>query len=99
MAPVRRIVFDVLKPDAPPLPEFAARLADTDGVATVTASLVEMDREVQTVSVTFEGGDVDVAAAETAVTELGAAVHSVDEVTCGDATGRHRDDQTERAES
>ncbi|MDZ7701675.1 MAG: DUF211 domain-containing protein [Halobacteriales archaeon] len=83
MAQVRRLVVDVLKPHDPPLLEFADSLADLDSVEGVTATLVELDEEVQNVKLTFEGEDVAFDAIESAVEGLGAAVHSVDEVACG----------------
>jgi hypothetical protein len=83
MAPVRRLVVDVLKPNDPPLVEFAAGLADTDGVERVDCSLVELDREVQNVAVTLAGPDVRLATVEERIEALGATVHSVDRVVCG----------------
>jgi hypothetical protein len=85
MASVRRIVVDVLKPHDPPLVEFTASVADARGVDGATASLVELDTEVQTVELTVEGSDLDYDAVEAAVVGLGAAVHSVDRVACGSA--------------
>jgi hypothetical protein len=84
MATVRRIVIDVLKPHDPPLVEFAERVADAESVDGVTASLVELDKEVQNVKLTVEGDPLDVAAVEASVEDLGGSVHSVDEVACGE---------------
>jgi len=84
MAPVRRLVVDVLKPHEPPLPDFTGQLADLDSVAGVTASLVELDQEVQNVKFTFEGEALAVDAVEAAIEEQGGSVHSVDQVACGE---------------
>ncbi|WP_256298429.1 DUF211 domain-containing protein [Haloarchaeobius salinus] len=84
MAPVRRLVIDVLKPHDPPLVEFTEQLSDLGGVDGVTSSLVELDREVQNVKLTFEGAAVDYDAVEERVETIGATVHSVDEVACGE---------------
>lgn len=84
MAPLRRIVVDVLKPHQPQLLEFTEQVAGVEGVDAVTSSLIELDREVQNVKLTFEGEDVDYDRIESAITELGATVHSVDQVACGD---------------
>lgn len=84
MPPVRRLVIDVLKPHDPPLLEFADHLAALDSVGGVTATLIELDQEVQNVKLTFEGEDVSFDAIEAAIGGLGATVHSVDEVACGD---------------
>jgi hypothetical protein len=84
MTSVRRLVVDVLKPHDPSLVEFTEQVAGTESVESVTASLVELDTEVQNVKLTFEGGDLDAGAVEAAVDRLGATVHSVDEVACGE---------------
>jgi len=84
MAPIRRLVVDVLKPHDPPLPEFAERLATVESVDGINVSLVELDREVQNVKVTLEGESLSYDLVETAVEGLGGTVHSVDEVACGE---------------
>ncbi|WP_277556149.1 DUF211 domain-containing protein [Halobaculum limi] len=84
MAVVRRIVVDVLKPHSPPLVEFTERISETEGVESTHARLIEFDREVQNIEVTVEGSDVDYDAVEETVEEIGASIHSIDEVVCGD---------------
>lgn len=84
MAPVRRLVVDVLKPHEPPLVEFSTRLSETLEVAGVTASLVEHDAEVQNVKLTLEGGDLDYDSVDEAIDRLGGTIHSVDQVACGE---------------
>lgn len=84
MSAVRRLVVDVLKPYDPPLLEFTAQLGRLDSVDGVTGSLIELDQEVQNVKLTFEGASVEYAEIEAAIDELGATVHSVDQVACGD---------------
>lgn len=84
MVAVRRLVIDVLKPHEPELVDFAERLAQTDDVEALSTSLVETDREVQNVKITFEGTALDVEQIEAAVEQQGGSVHSVDEVACGD---------------
>ncbi|MEF8808545.1 DUF211 domain-containing protein [Natronomonas sp.] len=84
MAPVRRLVIDVLKPHDPPLIDFTDHVTEIESVEAVTASLIELDREVQNVKLTFEGADVDFEAIEEAVENLGGAVHSIDQVSSGE---------------
>ena len=84
MTPIRRLVFDVLKPHDPPLPEFARRLTEVEGVVAINVSLVEIDREVQNVKLTCEGTALEYDAIEAAIEHLGGTVHSVDEVSCGE---------------
>lgn len=84
MAPVRRLVIDVLKPHDPGLVEFTDQVARTDSVEGVTSSLIELDQEVQNVELTVEGADVDFGAVDDRIEGLGGTIHSVDEVACGE---------------
>jgi hypothetical protein len=84
MAPVRRLVLDVLKPHDPSLVVFTEHLADLDGIEGVTSSLIELDKEVQNVKLTLEGEQLDLDAVTEAVEELSGTVHSVDVVACGE---------------
>lgn len=84
MAPLRRLVVDVLKPHEPTVVEFTRTMGDVDGVDGVTASLVELDKEVQNLKLTFAGEDLEVNDLEGAIEDLGGTVHSIDLVSCGD---------------
>lgn len=83
MSTVRRLVVDVLKPHDPPLVAFTERVSATESVEAVTASLIELDQEVQNVKLTFEGEDLAFESIEETIQELGGTVHSVDQVGCG----------------
>ena len=96
MAPVRRLVLDVLKPHEPPLLAFSESLADVESVEAVTVSLVELDQEVQNVVVTAEGTALSFEALEEEVTALGGTVHSVDQAACGDRVVEHRSTPQDR---
>jgi hypothetical protein len=84
MVRTRRVVLDVLKPHEPTVPTLAERVASTTGVDGVTVRLVEIDREVENVTVTVEGDDVDFGALTDDIEALGASVHSIDEFACGE---------------
>ena len=84
MPPVRRLVIDVLKPHDPPLWQFTERIAATETVEGATASLIELDQEVQNVKITIEGSELDHDAIEESVETIGGTVHSVDLVACGE---------------
>ncbi|WP_225336574.1 DUF211 domain-containing protein [Halomicrobium urmianum] len=90
MLPVRRLVLDVLKPHEPPLPEFTTQISDAESVAGVSASLIEHDTEVQNVELTLTGESLTYESIEEQVEELGATVHSVDLVACGEAAADSR---------
>lgn len=84
MAPIRRIVLDVLKPHEPTILEFAQRATGSDGVEGVNAILVEIDEEVQNIKLTVEGDDIDYEQLKTTIEDLGGSVHSIDEIVCGE---------------
>ncbi|GAB3680849.1 DUF211 domain-containing protein [Salinarchaeum chitinilyticum] len=84
MADTRRIVLDVLKPHDPPLLRFTDSVADAASVTGATGTLVELDEDVQNVSLTVEGENLDLQAIESAIEDLGGTVHSVDQVASGE---------------
>lgn len=84
MAPIRRLVMDLLKPHEPSTVALAADVADCPGVEGVNATLVETDREVQNVKLTVEGPAVDHDAVVDAVEDFGCALHSLDQVVAGE---------------
>ncbi|AEH39385.1 DUF211 domain-containing protein [Halopiger xanaduensis] len=81
--PIRRLVLDVMKPQDPDILEIATTAGDCPGIDAVNVVLVETDREVQNLKLTIEGEDIDADALETAITDLGGTVHSIDQAVCG----------------
>jgi hypothetical protein len=90
MAPIRRLVLDVLKPHEPSVLEFSRRVGDVESVEAVNASLIELDNEVQNLKLTFEGTDVEFDSVRDAIEGQGGTVHSVDQVACGDYVAEER---------
>lgn len=80
---IKRLVLDVLKPHKPSLIELSQRLSSLKGVEGVNCSLDEVDQETETVKVTIEGSSIAYDSVEAALRELGAVIHSVDEVAAG----------------
>ncbi len=83
MTELKRLVLDVLKPHKPSLVDLAQRLSALKGVEGVNCSLDEVDQETETVKVTIEGTSIGYDSVEAVLRELGAVVHSVDEVAAG----------------
>ncbi len=77
-----RLVLDVLKPHSPSLPEFATNLASIPGVRGANVTLIEIDKETETLRVTIEG-KLEYSRIRAAIEEWGGAIHSVDEATAG----------------
>ena len=83
MADTRRVVLDVLKPHDPSLLQFTDRVTETESVTGATSTVVELDEDVQNVSVTVEGDQLDYRAIEETIEDLGGTIHSVDQVASG----------------
>lgn len=84
MAPIGRLVLDVLKPYDPSTIAFAQLIAETDSVAAVNATLIELDKEVQNLKLTIEGDALEYDNVEAVIEDAGGTIHSVDQVVCGD---------------
>ncbi|ELZ83009.1 hypothetical protein C453_13426 [Haloferax elongans ATCC BAA-1513] len=91
MAPIRRLVLDVLKPHSPSTVEFARQVSSASGVVGVNASLLETDREVQNIRLVVEGEAIDDEEVERRIESLGGTVHSIDEVVAGEEMVEPRD--------
>jgi len=77
---IKMLVLDVLKPHTPGLPEFAAFLAEFEGLTRVDISLVEMDERTESLKVVLNGTGIDYEALKEHVEKQGAVIHSVDHV-------------------
>ncbi|KXS41798.1 MULTISPECIES: DUF211 domain-containing protein [Methanohalophilus] len=80
---IRRLVLDVLKPHNPSIVELAGVLGDLEGVDGVNLSLYEMDQKTENVKITLEGLDLDYELIRQEIENMGAVVHSVDEIAAG----------------
>lgn len=81
-----RIVLDVLKPHEPPIHELASRLASLQGVDRASVSLAEIDQSTESVKVSIEGTGVAIDSIRKTLEELGAVIHSIDEVSVAKKT-------------
>lgn len=83
MAPIKRLVADVLKPYDLESVDLARRVATIDKVDGANLTLVESDRSTQNVKLTLEGDGIEFETVDETITELGGTIHSVDQVVCG----------------
>jgi hypothetical protein len=88
MAPIRRVVLDLLTPHDPGLAAYAETAAETEGVEGVNATLLETDSEVRNLLLTVRGPAIDLPALTERLEDRGGSVHSIDEVVCGELTER-----------
>ena len=77
---IRRLVLDVLKPHQPNALDFASALADLDPGYRVKLTLVEMDEKTESIVLVVEGREIRFQEISQAIEQMGASVHSIDEV-------------------
>ncbi|MEN8167596.1 MAG: DUF211 domain-containing protein [Pseudomonadota bacterium] len=80
MTRIRRLVLDVLKPHQPNALDFAASLADLGTDYQVKLTVVEVDEKTETTILVIEGEDIQFQAISEMIEQMGASMHSIDEV-------------------
>ena len=77
---VKKVVLDVLKAHQPQIPELASRLVACHGVDHVNILLAEIDQNTESVKIQVDGNDVKIDSLRKCIEDLGATIHSIDEV-------------------
>lgn len=80
---IRRLVLDVLKPHNPSVVELSEALSHLDGVEGVNVIIYEIDQQVENAKIVIAGSSIDFETIKKKLEEMGATVHSVDEVAAG----------------
>jgi len=80
MVAVKRLNLDVLKPHAPNALEFAKHLASVGDDYAIQLVVLEVDEKTETLNIVITGSDIDFSAIVQAIQEMGASLHSIDEV-------------------
>jgi uncharacterized protein len=80
MASVQRLVLDILKPHQPNALEFANAIAALGDSYKVEIRVVEVDDKTETLLVAIEGDGLDFERISNTISENGASLHSIDEV-------------------
>ena len=80
---IRRIVLDVMKSHRPEIVQLAEELSNVESVDAVNIAVVEIDKAVENIKVTIEGVNLVYEEIEQKLKELGAAIHSIDQVVAG----------------
>lgn len=86
MSRTRRLVLDVLKPHHPNALDFSTTLADLADDYRVKLTVVEVDKKTESIILIIEGSDIKYDNLIDAIKEMGATVHSIDEVEVEGAT-------------
>ena len=80
---IRRLVLDVLKPHNPSVVELSEALSHLQGVEGVNVIIYEIDQKVENAKVIIAGSSIDFESIKKKLEEMGATIHSVDEVAAG----------------
>jgi len=80
MVSVKRVVLDVLKPHHPKSLELAQAIAEIGEDYRVRLMVEEVDENTETIKIEVTAEAIDFEAIEAAITKMGAALHSIDEV-------------------
>jgi len=80
---IKRLILDVLKPHNPNLIELAEALSNIEGVEGVNAIIYEIDQQVENAKIIIAGNSIDFENVKKKLEEMGATIHSVDEVAAG----------------
>jgi hypothetical protein len=80
---IRRLVLDVLKPHKPSVVELSEVLSHLDGVEGVNIIIYEIDQQVENAKVIIAGTGINFEDIKKKLEEMGATIHSVDEVAAG----------------
>ena len=87
MTQIRKVVFDVLKPHRPTGLEFASAIAEKCPGSVVNLKAAAVDQNTESVFLRIEGGNLDYELIADTILQMGASIHSVDEVEVIQAPG------------
>jgi len=80
---IRRLILDVLKPHKPSVVELSEVLSHLEGVEGVNIIIYEIDQQVENAKVIIAGNPINFEEIKKKLEEMGATIHSVDEVAAG----------------
>jgi hypothetical protein len=80
---IRRLILDVLKPHRPSVIEVSEALSHLEGVEGVNIIMNEIDQQVENAKIIIAGNSLNFEDIKSRLKELGATIHSVDEVAAG----------------
>ena len=80
---IRRLILDVLKPHKPSVVEVSEALSHLEGVEGVNIIMNEIDQQVENAKIIIVGNPLNFEEIKSKLKELGATIHSVDEVAAG----------------
>jgi hypothetical protein len=85
---IKRVVLDVLKPHQPNALEFSQAIAKVGADYQVRLTVLEVDEKTESVQVEIRSQAIDFTAVQAAIRDMGASIHSIDEVESQSERGR-----------
>jgi uncharacterized protein len=83
MGKINKLVLDVAKPQEPGIVEFAKKLEGLKGVESVNIVLKGVERKVENILITVNGGGMEAGEIMDAVEKMGASIKNTAEVSAG----------------
>jgi hypothetical protein len=80
MVSIKRVVLDVLKPHEPSILLLSTALAELGDDYWVRLTVIELDKNTETLQIEIAGKDLDFPLIDSVLKEMGASLHSIDEV-------------------
>jgi len=80
---LKRLVLDVLKPHKPSVVELSLELSRLKGIDAINVIMNEIDQQVENVKIIVAGTNINFESLKNKLEEMGATIHSVDEVAAG----------------
>jgi len=80
MTDIRKLVFDVLKPHRPTGLEFASAVAEKCPGSVINLKVAAVDQNTESVMLRVEGENLDYEGIAETIVQMGASIHSIDEV-------------------
>jgi hypothetical protein len=77
---IKRVVLDVLKPHQPNALDFSKAIAKVGADYHVWLTVLEVDENTESVQVEIRSQAIDFVAVQAAICDMGASIHSIDEV-------------------
>lgn len=81
---IKLIVLDILKPHQPDLTLLASNIAKIDCIKGVNISLIELDKETESIKITIAGDNLDYEKISDELARWNCSIHSIDKVIAGE---------------
>ena len=78
---IRFLTLDILKPHYPDIVDFSSMIMEkVSGVSKIRTEITEIDQDTESIKMEVYGDDIDIDGLKRVIRELGASLHSIDEV-------------------